>query len=123
MRRRLGSPSRTLLTYLAALAALCATLLTAPPGTVATATAAERQEPYAGYLFAYFTGEGTADGEQIRYALSRGNDPLHWRELNGGKPVLTSDVGEKGLRDPFVIRSPQGDKFYMIATDLRMYRN
>ncbi|WP_367324079.1 family 43 glycosylhydrolase [Streptomyces sp. HUAS ZL42] len=34
---------------------------------------------YAGYLFAYFTGEGTADGEQIRYALSRGNDPLHWR--------------------------------------------
>jgi beta-xylosidase len=78
---------------------------------------------YAGYLFAYFTGEGTADGEQIRYALSRGNDPLHWRELNQGKPVLTSTTGEKGLRDPFVIRSPKGDKFYLIATDLRMYRN
>ncbi|CAM5304898.1 hypothetical protein SGLAM104S_09051 [Streptomyces glaucescens] len=41
---------------------------------------------YAGYLFAYFTGEGTADGEQIRYALSRGNDPLHWRELNRAGP-------------------------------------
>jgi beta-xylosidase len=78
---------------------------------------------YAGYLFAYFTGEGTADGEQIRYALSRGNDPLHWRELNQGKPVLTSTIGEKGLRDPFVIRSPKGDKFYLIATDLRMYQN
>jgi hypothetical protein len=78
---------------------------------------------YAGYLFTYFTGEGTADGEQIRMALSRGNDPLHWRELNGGKPVLTSTLGEKGLRDPFVIRSPEGDKFYLIATDLRMYQN
>lgn len=77
---------------------------------------------YAGYLFAYFTGEDTADGEQIRYALSRGDDALHWRELNGGRPVLTSTVGEKGLRDPFVIRSPEGDRFYMIATDLRMYR-
>lgn len=79
--------------------------------------------PYAGYLFAYFTGEGTADGEQIRYALSRGNDPLHWRELNQGRPVLTSTSGEKGLRDPFVIRSPKGDRFYLIATDLRMHRN
>ncbi|MFJ5306265.1 family 43 glycosylhydrolase [Streptomyces sp. NPDC088350] len=79
--------------------------------------------PYAGYLFVYFTGEDTADGEQIRYALSRGNDPLHWRELNGGRPVLSSTIGEKGLRDPFVIRSPEGDRFYLIATDLRMYRN
>ncbi|WUG14250.1 family 43 glycosylhydrolase [Streptomyces sp. NBC_00461] len=78
---------------------------------------------YAGYLFAYFTGEGTADGEQIRYALSRGNDPLHWRELNQGKPVLTSTTGGKGLRDPFVIRSPKGDSFHLIATDLRMYDN
>ncbi|MET9905693.1 family 43 glycosylhydrolase [Streptomyces sp. NPDC006476] len=76
---------------------------------------------YAGYLFVYFTGEDTADGEQIRYALSRGDDPLHWRELNQGRPVLASDVGEKGLRDPFVIRSPEGDRFYLIATDLRMY--
>ena len=82
-----------------------------------------KQPKYAGYLFAYFTGEGTADGEQIRYALSLGNDALHWRELNAGKPVLTSTIGEKGLRDPFVIRSPKGDKFYLIATDLRMYQN
>ncbi|WP_425580064.1 family 43 glycosylhydrolase [Streptomyces coeruleoprunus] len=78
-------------------------------------------QKYTGYAFSYFTGEGTADGEQIRVALSRGNDPLHWRELNGGRPVLTSDLGTKGLRDPFIIRSPEGDKFYQIATDLRMY--
>jgi hypothetical protein len=90
-----------------------------------TATVAElpRKQKYTGYAFSYFTGEGTADGEQIRMALSRGNDPLHWRELNGGKPVLTSTLGTKGLRDPFIIRSPEGDKFYQIATDLRMYGN
>ncbi len=79
--------------------------------------------PYAGYLFAYFTGEATPDGEQIRYALSRGNDPLHWRELNAGQPVLTSTIGAKGLRDPFLIRSPDGGTFHLIATDLRMYGN
>ncbi|KUL26742.1 family 43 glycosylhydrolase [Streptomyces regalis] len=119
--------ARTLLTPLIPLLALLLGLLAAPPSTANSGappvTQPVSQAKYAGYLFAYFTGEGTADGEQIRYALSRGNDPLHWRELNAGKPVLTSTIGEKGLRDPFVIRSPEGDKFYMIATDLRMYQN
>ncbi|MFG2730256.1 family 43 glycosylhydrolase [Streptomyces canus] len=76
-----------------------------------------------GYMFSYFTGEGTSDGEQLYSALSKGNNPLKWRELNDGKPVLTSTLGEKGLRDPFIIRSPEGDKFYQIATDLRIYGN
>ncbi len=116
---------RPLIPLLAVLGALCVTLLSAPSGAAVNETSQEdtprRQEAYAGYLFTYFTGENTADGEQIRMALSRGNDPLHWRELNGGRPVLTSDLGTKGLRDPFVIRSPRGDKFFLIATDLRMY--
>ncbi|MDR7328077.1 MULTISPECIES: immunoglobulin-like domain-containing protein [Catenuloplanes] len=90
---------------------------------LATVLPRPRQEPLAGYLFSYFTGEGTADGEQVHFALSRGNDPLHWDELNGGAPVLTSTLGERGLRDPFIIRSPEGDKFYQIATDLRIYGN
>lgn len=78
------------------------------------------QEDYNGYLFSYFTGEGTPEGEQIYFALSEGNDPLHWKELNGGEPVLVSTMGEKGVRDPFMIRSPEGDRFYMIATDLKI---
>ncbi|MFJ3668674.1 family 43 glycosylhydrolase [Streptomyces sp. NPDC090106] len=77
---------------------------------------------YAGHVFFYFTGEDTADGEQIRCALSRGDDPLHWRELNQGRPVVVSDIGERGVRDPFVLRSPGGDRFFLLATDLRMYR-
>ncbi|GAA3333845.1 hypothetical protein GCM10020331_099500 [Ectobacillus funiculus] len=27
---------------------------------------------------------------------------------------------KKGLRDPFIVRSPEGDKFYLIATDLKI---
>ncbi len=77
--------------------------------------------PKTGYMFSYFTGEGTPNGEQMYFALSKGNDPLHWRELNGGKPVLYSTLGEKGIRDPFITRSPDGDKYYLIATDLRIY--
>jgi hypothetical protein len=78
---------------------------------------------YAGYLFTHFTGENTAAGEQVYFALSEGNDPTRWRQLNGGRPVLTSSEGTRGVRDPFIIRSPQGDKFFQIATDLRMYGN
>ena len=78
---------------------------------------------YAGYLFAYFIGEGTKDGEQLYMAASNGNDPLHWNNLNSGKPVFTSHLGEKGVRDPSIVRSPDGDKFYMIATDLNINNN
>lgn len=76
-----------------------------------------------GYMFTYFTGEGTATGEQVYFAASRGNDPLHWSELNGGQPVLTSSLGDEGVRDPFIIRSPEGDKFFLIATDLKIHGN
>jgi hypothetical protein len=78
---------------------------------------------YAGYLFSYMLGEGSSTGEQVYFALSQGNDPTRWRQLNGGRPVLTSTVGTRGARDPFIIRSPQGDRFYQIATDLRIYGN
>lgn len=41
--------------------------------------------------------------------------------MKGGNPVLTSTLGTKGLRDPHIIRDPSGSKFYLIATDLKMY--
>jgi len=85
----------------------------------------EMPEPqeYSAYLFTYFIGEGYSNGEQIYFALSQGNNPLAWTKMNNGNPVFTSTLGEKGLRDPFIIRSPEGDKFYMIATDLKIYGN
>lgn len=67
------------------------------------------------YVFAYFVGNGTNE-ERIFLATSRNG--LDWEELNNGNSVLHSELGTKGLRDPFILRSPEGDKFYMIATDL-----
>lgn len=71
----------------------------------------------AGYLFVHFTGE-EKDGEQIYFSVSR--DGLHWNDLNQGKPVLRSEIGTCGVRDPFPVRSPLDDKIYFIATDLRI---
>ena len=79
-----------------------------------------RKAAMEGYLFAYFTGESTQDTEQVHFAVSRGNDPLHWDELNGGRPVLKSKYGETGVRDPFIMRSPEGDRFFLVATDLQI---
>ncbi|WP_158630339.1 immunoglobulin-like domain-containing protein [Glycomyces terrestris] len=83
---------------------------------------------YTGYLFTYFTGEGTPTGEQVYAALSDGDDPLAFTELNrdangAAQPILTSDQGEQGVRDPFLIRSPEGDRFFLIATDLKINGN
>jgi len=73
------------------------------------------------YFFPFFTGEATPTDEQITFATTRGDDPKSWLTLNDGAPVLSSDQGEKGIRDPFVMRSPDGDRFYMLATDLNIY--
>lgn len=69
------------------------------------------------YLFVYFTGE-QEDGEQVYFSVSR--DAFYWDKLNGGDPVLRSEVGERGVRDPFLLRAKEGDHFFLIATDLRI---
>ncbi|KAK1910631.1 hypothetical protein P3342_008510 [Pyrenophora teres f. teres] len=74
-------------------------------------------DAFEGYAFTYFTGNSIA-GEKIYIAASNGNNALDWAELNGGQPILTSTMGTKGLRDPFVMRSVEGDKFFLLATDL-----
>ncbi|MDO5294225.1 MAG: glycoside hydrolase family 43 protein [bacterium] len=69
------------------------------------------------YLFVHFIGE-QEDGEQIHFSISK--DGLHWKDLNRSKPILYSHVGEKGVRDPFIVRHPKTKTFYLIATDLRI---
>lgn len=74
-----------------------------------------------GFLFVTFHGEATPMTEQIYFALSQ--DGRHWEALHGEQPALVSTVGEKGVRDPYVLRSHDGRKFFLIATDLSMNRN
>ena len=103
--------------------------------TVKAAASEIEDEDYEAYLFGHFIGEGTgttvngekiATGEQIFFALADVGQGLHFKDMNGStsnnlKPVLVSDVGECGVRDPFMCRSPEGDTFYLIATDLSVY--
>lgn len=72
------------------------------------------------YLFVHFIGsEGAYDAEQVYFSVSR--DGLNWERLNDRQPILRSTVGEKGIRDPHIVRSPDGKKFYLIATDLSIH--
>lgn len=79
----------------------------------------DRSEDTEAYVWAFFTGEGEG-AERVSLAASKGNDALDWNTLNDGEPVFTSTEGTGGLRDPFIIRAPEGDRFFMIATDLKV---
>jgi hypothetical protein len=50
-------------------------------------------------------------------------DGRNWEALNDAKPVLISELGEKGARDPFLLRSHDGSRFYLLATDLSINAN
>ncbi|MGC9535997.1 glycoside hydrolase family 43 protein [Streptomyces sp. UG1] len=100
-----------LLTRLAAILVAVGLFFTSQ--SLATPQRAAAADP--GYLMAHFIGEGST-GQQMYLAHSA--DGLHWNDLNGGAPVLLSTVGTKGVRDPALVRSPGGDKYWIIATDL-----
>jgi hypothetical protein len=68
-----------------------------------------------GYLMTHFIGDG-ATGQQIYFSHS--TDGLHWNDLNGGGMTLRSTVGTRGVRDPSLVRSPDGGRYWIIATDL-----
>lgn len=67
------------------------------------------------YLFAHFKEKLTPDGEQVYFGISRNG--LDWEEVNGGNPVLTANLGEKGCRDIEIVRLHTGG-FVVVTTDL-----
>ncbi|KAJ7085212.1 glycosyl hydrolase [Mycena belliarum] len=100
---------------------LCVGLLAFFAGVLGAAVEVRQVATGDAYGFVYFEGEGFATGEQIYFAVSQTNSPVSWTVVNGGRPVLKSTMGTKGLRDPFIIHDPSGSKFYVIATDLRIF--
>ncbi|MFH8248745.1 immunoglobulin-like domain-containing protein [Microbacterium sp. B2969] len=74
-----------------------------------------RWAPDAGYASAYFKSDSD---EKIYQAATSGNDFFTFSPVNGGNAVITSTADTKGLRDPYILRSKDGDKYYMVATDL-----
>ena len=83
--------------------------------TAQVVTAPERAAADPGYLMTHFTGDGST-GQQMYFSYSA--DGLHGNDLNGGGMTLRSAVGTRGVRDPALVRSPDGSKYWIIVTDL-----
>ncbi|TWR25696.1 family 43 glycosylhydrolase [Mucilaginibacter pallidiroseus] len=81
-----------------------------------------KKQPYAGYLFTYFNGEGSQQ-EAIRFALSK--DGYHFNAINQNKPIIVPATGSSsgGVRDPHILRAEDGKTFYMVATDMNSVKN
>lgn len=68
-----------------------------------------KQAEVPAYLFASFRGNGE-DGLHLAYS----RDGLNWTALNNDESVLTPEIGTKLMRDPTLIRGPEG--FHMVWT-------
>ncbi|KAK5653733.1 hypothetical protein OQA88_7889 [Cercophora sp. LCS_1] len=106
------------LTLAASLAAAIATPFSANLPTLSHRQTA--QWNFTDYLYVYFTGELLPNGEQVYMALTADNDPTTWYPLQNNTPILTSNVGMLGIRDPSLIISPDRSKYYLINTDLKV---
>ncbi|KAK3378852.1 glycoside hydrolase family 43 protein [Lasiosphaeria ovina] len=81
---------------------------------------AKRADPsLAGYLGVFFLG---AD-PYVYFYLSTGNNPVAFKALNRGAPVMRPTKGTGGVRDPSIIAgsgADAGKKWYIIGTDLNI---
>ena len=87
-----------------------------------------RSAPNVGYAAVTFLSDANTTGGKIGEALyesatsTEHNDFFSFSPINNGDPVITSKTDTTGLRDPYVLRSHDGDEYYMIATDLKVSR-
>jgi hypothetical protein len=87
---------------------------------VLTVRPAVKPAPLTRYGMVNFARSNSQQGQQIYMAASVGNDPTSWEAVNDGQAVLQSTKGMHGVRDPSIVRSPEGDRFYLVATDLNV---
>ena len=78
-----------------------------------------RIAPDTGYAAVTFESDSNG-GEKAWVASTEKNDFFTFKTRNNGQAVLTNDADTGGLRDMFVLRSHEGDKYYLIATDLKV---
>ncbi|WP_169172608.1 glycoside hydrolase family 43 protein [Bifidobacterium oedipodis] len=74
-----------------------------------------------GYLLVHFIEDPEHYAERIYLDLSDGDNPEVWNPLNGGEPILTSPLGTRGVRDPYLVRNPETGRVYILATDLQVF--
>ncbi|MEI5676384.1 MULTISPECIES: LamG-like jellyroll fold domain-containing protein [unclassified Nocardioides] len=88
--------------------------------TVTVLPEADPEDPY-GYLMVHFIEDSAGYAEKIYLDVSRDDDPTHWLPLNDGEPILASNLGTTGVRDPYLTYNPETETYYLIATDLRVF--
>ena len=69
--------------------------------------------PTEAFLMAYFVGDSV---EENRMHLCWSLDGLKWTALNNDKPVVTSSMSTKAIRDPAILRKEDGT-FVLMYTD------
>lgn len=85
----------------------------------ATVKVTSDTKPY-GYLMVHFVEDADGYAEKIYLDISRGDNPQQWDPLNGREPILASNLGTTGVRDPYITYNPETETYYIIATDLRV---
>jgi hypothetical protein len=73
------------------------------------------------YAMAYFRGQDSGDGEQVFLAVTAGSDPGIWLGDVSDSPQLVSQVGQGGVRDPFLFWDQTRQRYVLLATDLRVW--
>ncbi len=84
-------------------------------------TVVKKSEPVGetvGYFYVYFRGYVNGSDEHLSIHIAASEDGYNWFDLNDNKPILESRMGTYELRDPYLLRSKDGDRFYLLATDL-----
>ena len=74
-----------------------------------------------GYLMVHFIEDSAGYSEKIFLDISRGDNPEQWDPLNEGEPILASNLGTTGVRDPYLTYNPENQTYYILATDLRVF--
>ena len=69
----------------------------------------------------HFVEDSAGYAEKIYLDISRGDNPEQWDPLNGREPILASNLGTTGTRDPYITYNPETETYYIIATDLRVF--
>ena len=70
----------------------------------------------AGYFSVTFIGDQPSIFAHVADAGSEST----FTNLNGGNPILVPTQGQKGVRDPYLVKSPAGDQFWIIGTELNI---
>lgn len=83
-----------------------------------TVKAKPEEKEYAAYVYTYFRGNIYGNGESQNIHAAVSEDGFFWSALNQNEPILNAELGTGGVRDSYLIRSPEGDHFYLMGTDL-----